>query len=1203
MIQFASAQSILMKTFKAILFVSIIFSVDACSNRQTLFHLIPSDHSNIHFANTIVENDSVNPIDLTNIYNGGGVGVGDFNNDGLQDLYFTGNQVSNRLYMNKGDLKFEDVTEAANVKGNAKWCRGVTVVDINNDGLADIYVSATILNDPRKRENLFYINQGPGKDQIPHFKEMAAEYGLNDTTHTTMAAFFDYDNDGDLDVYLVVNQIIDGNSPSKFRPIIKDGSFPSTGRLYRNDRNDSLGHPVFTNVTRQAGVTIEGYGHGVNITDINKDGWKDIFVSNDFNSNDLLYINNHDGTFTDKVMTYFKHTSANGMGQDVIDINNDGLSDLVELDMNPEDNYRKKTMLGSMNYRFYQNSDFFGYQYQYVRNTLQLNQGPRVNGNDSIGDPIFSDVGFFSGIAETDWSWTPLVTDFDNDGFRDIIVTNGFPKDVTDHDFIAFRRESSTIAGKDYLLGEIPQVKIHNYAFHNSGNAKFENVTDKWGLNVVSFSNGSAYGDLDNDGDMDMIVNNINDEAFLYENKTNSGKKTRSNYLAIKFKGEPNNIDGLGAWAEIYYNRDKKQVYENTPYRGYLSTIEKGAFFGIGDAASVDSVIIRWPGSKKQVLTNVKTNQTLVVDIRNANLPDSWNSEVLAKDALFTDISAEADINYTHQEKDFIDFDRERLIPHKLSQYGPALATADVDGNGLDDIFIGGSSNFPGKFFLQQGNGKFIIKELPAKPAGDPETSEDMGLLLFDADNDNDPDLYCASGSNEFTANSKSYQDHLFINDGKGNFFPDSLAMPLNHTSKSCVKAVDFDNDGDLDLFLGGRCLPGQYPLPVSSFIYRNDSKNGQSRFTDVTSSVAKPLQNIGMVCDALWTDFDNDGWTDLVVIGEWMPIKFFKNVKGTFEDVGTGSGISDQVGWWNSIAGGDFDNDGDIDYVVGNLGKNSFLLASDQYPLSIYAKDFDNNRSLDAIVTIYLKDQQGVRKEYTTMNRDDIVSQLPAVRKKFLKYKEFAKADIHQIFSEDQMKGALILRANNFKSSYLKNNGNGKFELLPLPDVAQMAPLNGMVVDDFNDDGNPDVAISGNDYGNEVFNGRYDAMNGLVLLGDGNGNFSGQSILKAGLFIPGDAKAMVKLKGPGNVYLLAASQNKGPLKVFSRKNTDQKLIPLQQTDKKVFLTLANGKKRKEELYYGNSFLSQSARFIPVNKSVTAVDIEDVNGKVRRINL
>ena len=1194
-----------MKIRNTLSFVAIISWFASCQNKQTLFQPVSSKHSGIHFANTIVENDSVNPIDLTNIYNGGGIGVGDFNNDGLEDLYFTGNQVANRLYINKGNFKFEDVTDAANVNGEGKWCRGASVVDINNDGLPDIYVSASILRDPEKRRNILYINEGSDKSGVPHFKDMAAEYGLDDTTHTTMAAFFDYDNDGDLDVYLVVNQIIKGNNPSVFRPIIKDGSFPSTGRLYRNDWDSALGHPVFTNVTKQAGVTTEGYGHGVNICDINRDGWKDIFVTNDFNSNDLLYINNHDGTFTNKATSYFKHTSANGMGQDVIDMNNDGLSDVVELDMNPEDNYRKKTMLGVANYHTYQNSDYFGYQYQYVRNSLQLNQGPGLRQNDSIGDPVFSDVSFFAGMAETDWSWTPLVTDFDNDGRRDIIVTNGFPRDVTDHDFIAFRRESSTIASEDYVLSQIPQVKIHNYAFHNKGDISFDDVTDKWGLTTPSFSNGSVYADLDNDGDMDMIVNNINDEAFVYENTTNTKNKINANYLKIKFKGDKNNLNGLGAWSEIYYNKDQKQFYENTPYRGYLSSIEPGAFFGLGKITSVDSVVVRWPGDKKQVIKNVSTNQTLTVDIKNANLPDSWNIAPIVKDALFADVTSPSGIKYVHKEKDFIDFDRERLIPHKLSQYGPGLAAGDIDGNGLDDICIGGSADSSGKFLLQQPDGKFIIKDFPGVNGKDPKTPEDMGLLLFDADGDGDLDLYCASGSDEFPANTNKYQDRFLINDGKGNFSTDSLALPVNYISKSCVKAVDFDNDGDLDLFIGGRCLPGKYPMPVSSFIYRNDSKNGKIKFTDVTADVAKDLQNIGMVCDAIWTDFDNDGWTDLVVVGEWMPITFFRNDHGKFQNVTAQSGISNQVGWWNSIAGGDFDNDGDIDYIVGNLGANSFFRASDKYPVSVYAKDFDNNGSTDAILTVFLKDRNkdAVRKEYTAMNRDDIVSQLPGVRKKFLTYKEFAGADVHQIFPEDQMKGALVVHANNFKSCYLRNDGKGKFELIPLPDEAQMAPLNGMVVDDFNGDGNLDVALNGNDFGNEVFDGRYDAMNGLLLLNDGKGDLKPQTILQSGIFIPGDGKALIELKGPGQAYLLAASQNRGPLKLFKRNNTTQKVIPLQQSDRLVLLTLANGKKRREELYFGNSFLSQSSRFLTVDKNVASVEVQDSKGKNRLINL
>lgn len=1191
-----------MKPFLSIFIFSMLLWLAACVTKTTtLFEKISSAHSGLDFTNTIVENDSINPLDIVNIYNGGGVGVGDFNNDGMQDIYFTGNMVSCKLYLNKGNFKFEDVTDKAGVTGEGRWARSASVIDINNDGLLDIYISNTIYNDSLRRRNILYINQGVDKRDMPHFKNMAAEYGLDIHVQSTMGNFFDYDNDGDLDMYLTVNEAATGYNQSVFRqrntPINQN---PSVGRLYRNDWDSVLNHSVFHDVSEQAGFIYAGYGHAATVCDINCDGWKDIYVADDFLSNNILYINNHDGTFTNKAEEYFKHTSLNSMGQDVIDINNDGLSDVIELDMNPEDNYRKKTMLNAGNYQTDQNYQRFGYQYQYVRNTLQINQGPSVNENDSIGEPVFSDISFFSGIAETDWSWTPLITDFDNDGFRDLVVTNGFPRDVTDHDFIAFRRESGTIASEEYLLEQIPKVKLHNYAFRNRGDLKFDDVTDQWGLPTPSFSNGAAYADLDNDGDMDMVINNINDKSFVYRNTTNTKDNISANYLKIKFKGNKNNINGLGAWVEIDYNKDQKQVYENSPYRGYLSTVEAGAFFGLGNIAIVDSVIIRWPNNKKQILKNVKTNQALTVDIKNANLEDSWNQEKIAKNVLFSDITSLANINYSHQETDYIDFDRERLIPHKLSQYGPALAAGDIDGNGLEDICMGGSASFRGKYFLQQQNGEFVMKDLP----GDKNDLkwEDMGMLLFDADGDEDNDLYCASGSNEFPADTKNYQDHLLLNDGKGNFSLDSSALPVNHTSKSCVKAIDFDNDGDLDLFIGGRCLPGNYPLPVSSFIYRNDSKNGKIKFTDVTTSVAKDLKNIGMVCDAIWTDFNNDNWTDLILVGEWMPITFLKNDHGQFENTTPQSGISDQTGWWNSIAGGDFDNDGDMDYMIGNLGQNSFLRASNERPLSIYAKDFDNNSGIDPIVTIYLKDKKGIKKEYTSLNRDDIMSQLPAVKKKFLTYKEFASADVHQIFPADQMKDALVLRATNFKSCFLKNIGAGKFELQALPAMAQIAPLNGMVVDDFNNDGNLDVALCGNDYGNEVFNGRYDAMNGLVLSGDGTGKFSPQTILRSGLFIPGDAKAMVKLKGAGNTYLVAVSQNRGPLKLFIQRS-DQEIILLQPMDKKIVLTLSNGKRRIEELYYGTSFLSQSSRFLRRDKNVVAAEAQGSAGKIRLVNL
>ena len=1181
-------------------FIPIFFS---CKNKKTLFRQIDAGESGVHFNNIIQDNDTLNILDVENIYNGGGVGIGDFNNDQLQDIYFTGNTVSNKLYLNKGNFRFEDVTDSAGVGGSGRWSRGVSVVDINNDGLRDIYVCATLLPDAKKRENILYVNTGIDGKGIPHFKNMAAEYGLAETVHSTMAAFFDYDNDGDLDMYLLVNEIIKGQFPGVFRPILKNREHPNTDKLFRNDWNDSLKHPFFTDISAQAGITIEGFGHGVNITDINMDGWKDIYVTNDFIPDNLLYINNHDGTFTDKAGSYFKHTSESSMGQDIIDINNDGLPDVIEVDMNPEDNYRKKTMMNTIGYQRYQNNDYYGYQYQYVRNVLQLNQGPCVKQNDSIGDPIFSDISFLAGVAETDWSWTPLVQDFDNDGFRDIIVTNGFPRDVTDHDFIAFRRRSSSIASKEYMLGEIPQVKLHNYAFRNTGNLAFENVTDKWGLTIPSFSNGAVYSDLDNDGDLDMIINNINDKAFIYENMINRKDKTSANYLQIKFNGDRNNLNGLGAIAEICYNKNQKQVYENSPYRGYLSSIDLTAFFGLGDVAVVDSVIIKWPGNKKQVLKDVKPNQLLEVDIKNANLEYNWISDSLVKNTLFTDITNLSGINYLHKETDFIDFDRERLIPHKLSQYGPGLAAGDIDGNGLDDICIGGSADFPGKFLLQQANGTFIMKDMPVPNNKTSRKIENTGLLLFDADNDGDLDLYCAGGSNEFSANTENYQDCFFINDGNGNFTNDASALPINYTSKSCIRATDFDNDGDLDLFIGGRCLPGKYPLPVSSFIYRNDSKNGQIKFIDITSDVVKDLQNIGMVCDAIWTDFDSDGWTDLLVVGEWMPVTFFKNNQGKFENTSAQSGINTQTGWWNSIVSGDFDNDGDVDYIAGNLGENSFFRASDQYPVNVYAKDFDKNGSLDAIVTVFLKDQNGEKKEYTALNRDDIVSQLPPLKKKFLTYKDFANADIHQLYTAEEMSGAFILRANNFKSSYIKNNGNGKFELHALPPMAQLGPLNGMIAGDFNGDGNLDVAITGNDYGNEVSDGRYDALNGLVLLGDGAGGFTTQTILQSGFFVPGDAKALIELRSADNNYFLAASQNRGPLKLFNSNSQNQKIIPLQPFDVSAILTYRSGKKQKHEFNYGSSFLSQSSRFLKIDSNIVSAEIKDSKGTMRKISL
>jgi hypothetical protein len=756
-----------MKKWPCPLFV-VLFFVACKESSNTLFESLPSSRSGITFKNTITETDSMNPIDVTNIYNGGGVAVADFNNDGLQDLYFTGNMVANQLYLNKGEMKFEDITAASNTAGEGKWCRGASAVDINNDGWMDLYVCASINDDPEKRRNIFYINQGADKAGVPVFKNMAREYGLDDTTHSTMAAFFDYDNDGDLDMYLVVNIILKHLNPSVFRTKVLDGSFPSTGRLYQNNMDAAKGHPVFTNVSQQAGITAEGYGHGVSIADINKDGWKDFFVTNDFVSDDILYINNHDGTFTDKASSYFKHTSANGMGQDIIDINNDGLSDLVELDMSPEDNYRKKMNLNAGSYNAFQLSDFYKYQYQYVRNSLQLNMGPRVTANDSIGDPVFADIGFYSGIAETDWSWTPSVADFNNDGLRDIIVTNGFPKDVTDHDFIAYRREAVQLESKATTLSEIPQVKLHNYAFSNKGNARFTDVSKDWGFTKPSFANGAAYADLDNDGDLDMVVNNINDEASVFKNNLNDAA-TKPHYLSVKLKGDKNNVNGIGAWIEIYYN-GQQQAYEETPYRGYLSTVQLNPHFGLDSVSIIDSLIVKWPNGKRQLVQNIKADQTVVVDIAGAATNYQWTRDTLATGTLFTDVTDAMKMNYIHVQEDFNDFNIQKLLPHKFSEYGPDLAAGDLNGDGIDDIVVGGNSALSTTVLFQQKNGGFTEKKIITEKPAPNIYYQDMGIALFDADNDKDLDLYIARGGFESRAGTDAYAYIFFINDGKGNF-------------------------------------------------------------------------------------------------------------------------------------------------------------------------------------------------------------------------------------------------------------------------------------------------------------------------------------------------------------------------------------------------------------------------------------------------
>lgn len=1167
--------------------------------KHTLFEQIPSSHSGVTFNNLITENDSINPIDNATVYNGGGVGVGDFNGDGLQDIYFTGNMVPNKLYLNRGNFRFEDVTAKAGVDGKGRWGKGVSVIDINNDGLPDIYVCNSFSNDPEKRQNLLYINQGAGKDGVPVFKEEAKEYGLDVQLFSTMASFFDYDNDGDLDMYLTVNEPNPSEFPNQFRPIDTTGRSRSMGRLYRNDWDPKLKHPVFKDVSLAAGIKIEGYGHAATIADINLDGWKDIYVSNDFLSNNILYINNHDGTFTDKSKEYFKHTSFNAMGQDIEDINNDGLADIFELDMNPADNYRKKMMSGPSSYTTIQNFDHYGYQYQYVRNTLQLNQGPSIGENNEVGHPAFSEIGFLSGVAQTDWSWTPMITDFDNDGYRDIIITNGYPRDVTDHDFITYRSNAFLRAPKKEILRQIPSVKIHNYAFHNQGGLQFKDVSTDWGLGIPSFSNGAVYADLNNDGAMDMIINNINDEALIYKNTAAENKENVQHYLNVRFEGPDQNRNGLGAFVDIYCQHGLHQVYENNPYRGYLSSIQPMAHFGLGKCKTVDSIVVKWPNNFRQTFLNVRADQTLSANVTNAHQTYTRANPSPIKTPLFTNITGKSAVKYIHRDTDYGDFNIQKLLPHKLSEYTPAIAAGDVNGDGLDDIIVGGNAKMPAQVFLQRRDGTFIQRSLTEDEHA-PKLSLDGGILIFDANGDNYPDVYI-TGSGYYSApNSPVYQDRLYLNDGKGHFTLAENALPTCFKSKLCVRAFDYNHDGKMDLFVSGRVEPWRYPEPSTSYIFRNDTKNGKVKFTDVTNEVAPDLKKVGLVCDAIFSDFDNDGKTDLILAGEWMPLTFLKNTDGKFVNVTAKSNVGNKTGWWNSIVAGDFRHTGRMDYIVGNLGLNTLYQASDEFPVFITANDFDKRNRFDAFPSLFLPGKDGIKREYPANVREDAFKQMISLRVKFTNYHSYAEATMQDLLSADQMKNALRLKATELRSCYFRNDGGGKFTIIPLPAEAQVSALNGMAADDFDGDGNLDLLINGNDFGTDVSIGRYDALNGLLLKGDGKGNFKPLSIMQSGIYLPRDGKGLIKLRSARNTYMVAASEHLGPMRIFELNRT-VKFLNVLPGDSYAIILKNDGKLTRQEFYYGSSFLSQSSRFIAVDNHVSKITIYSANGKARII--
>jgi hypothetical protein len=1115
-----------------ILLTSLISAITSCnSSPPPLFKRLSSNKTGVDFSNNIIENDSLNVIDYAYLYNGGGVGIGDFNNDNQLDIYFAGNQVSSELYLNQGHLHFKKVTETARV-GTDRWATGVSLVDINHDSWLDIYVCVASKFDSTLSRNYFFINQGVDSSGVPTFTDRAEALGLADAGYSTQAAFFDYDLDGDLDMYLLTNGMEDFNH-NLARPKKVQGEGISTDRLYRNDSpaDADVAQMKFTDVSDSAGILIEGYGLGVGINDINLDGWPDIYVANDFVTNDLLWINNGDGTFTDRAGEYFKHHSHNGMGTDLSDFNNDGLVDIVVLDMLPEDNYRQKTMLGKPNFDRFQLNTSYGYTPQYVRNTLQLN-----NGFTPQGHPSFSEIGQLAGVYNTDWSWSALFADYDNDGFRDLLITNGYVKDVTNLDFVSYLSATSQFGTEESkrsrsieLTSMLKEAKIHNYIFRNNGQDHrqgliFSDISEEWGMVEPSFSNGTAFADLDSDGDLDLIMNNINEAAFIYEN-TLSDRDQNNSFLRLHLAGPPTNPQGFQTSVKLYVGK-QQQYYYHSPYRGYKSTVEPAIHFGIGSAKSIDSLLVRWSDGTVQRLTQVSANQTITINHEDASNDQDW-PHLKQERSILTEITESLHLDWKHQESTFVDFNYQPLLHRSFSREGPPLTTGDINQDGLEDFFVGGAKMQPGSIFLQQTDGSFIQRKLT-----DGAESEDTGALLFDADGDKDIDLYVVSGGNEFNEGHTAYADRLYRNDGTGVFSLDSTALPPLYESGSCVSAADYDQDGDLDLFVGGRIVPHQYPLPASSYILENNNGN----FTDVTSRIAPELVDIGLVTDVAWTDFNQDQTVDLILIGEWMPITFFANKNGELINVTEQTNLPNTAGWWTCLNAGDFDQDGDIDYLVGNIGLNTKYKASEKEPIRLYVNDFDANGSIDPILTRFI---QGT--EYATHSRGQLIDQLVGMRKRFTSYDQYALTPFSELFTPAEIAEVEVLQSVWHSNSYLENEGNGQFSISPLPFEAQIAPINGIAVDDFDGDGNLDALTIGNSFAPETQRGWQDASIGLLLRGDNQGNFLPTSLAKSGFMVDTDAKAIASLQYVNNQTIWIISSNDDSLKVYRQANQNSK--------------------------------------------------------------
>jgi len=1026
---------------------------------------------------------------------GGGISTGDINNDGLIDLFFTGNMVPNKLYLNKGNLNFEDISDSARVSGDSRWYTGTTMADVNNDGFLDIYCSVGGKFGPK--ENQLFINNGDNT-----FTEQAKTYGIDDASNSVQATFFDYDLDGDLDLYVANYPPTPFNAPNHFYRLKQINPKPlETDRLFKKEGDR------FVDVTQEAGLRTFGLSLSATASDLNKDGWPDLYVSNDFSSPDYLFINNQDGTFSEVVRQSTKNTSFYGMGVDIADFNNDALPDILQVDMTAQINRRSKANMASMNPGLFWSTVNSGFHYQYMQNSLQMNNGNLL---DTI--PDFSNISRLAGVSSTDWSWGPLFADLDNDGWKDIFISNGTRREINNRDF--FLEIQKTGVAKDSTLEkslQIPSEKIDNYALKNNRDLTFQKMNQEWGIQHKGFSNGSVYVDLDNDGDLEIVTNNIDEEATIFENTSSS----KTNYLAIELKGPKQNGNGLGSKIHLYA-QGNAQYQELTLTRGFQSSVAPRIHFGLDTLDVVDSLRIIWPDKSEQVLKGVTSNRLLTLYHKEAM--EIGKTERPLLDRLFSKPeSMETLVVHRHIENLYDDFVKEVLLPHQTSMFGPNIAIGDLDKNGLEDLVVGGAFGYTTGIYLQNAEGFSQGEGLPFEVD---KRSEDMGIHIFDAEGDGDNDIYIASGGNEYRPDAKELKDRLYLNDGKGNFTKSNNALPNMLTSSGRVQSHDFDKDGDLDLFVTGRLVPGNYPTPATSYILENVSNGGNVQFVNSTPKIAPFLENFGMVTDMSWTDIDQDGWTDLVLSGEWMPITVLKNDSGYFSDVTAKVGLDDTRGWWFSIASGDFDKDGDMDFIAGNLGLNYKYKATEEETFDIYFNDFDNNSTGDIVLSYYNEGEK-----FPLRGRECSSQQIPGIKKKFKDYESFSQATLEDVYTEKNLENSLHYQVKSFASVYLENK-DGKFIVHQLPNLAQLSSINQIIVEDFNGDGNLDALLAGNLYASEVETPRNDASNGLLLLGNGQGGFTPLLSRESGFYAPGDVKDMGRITIGEKSYVVIAKNS-----------------------------------------------------------------------------